>query len=285
MDAVRWSAVASGQRVPGVGANSGLVPERSEVIAKRAVGLRLTMGKQPLYKRIKAEITRSLVKGEWPPGAKLPSEPGLASRYRVGISTIRAAVRELELANVLVRAQGKGTFVTHFDQREGIHRFLNIVRSDGVAEAPYRRLVAFERTDAPSAVAEALQLTRAGRDGQVYKLSTLVSLSGKPIYSSNVFLPVGRFPGLRKLHVPDGSRSLYSIYQQKFNVNVIKVVDSITATPAAANVAKLTGLDVGAPVLCLNRVAYTYDGLPIEVRHNWINTAKHCYRIEQGDDG
>jgi len=221
------------------------------------------MAKRPLYKELREQLTRSLVAGEWRPGAMLPSEPRLAERYNVGISTIRAAVRELELANVLVRAQGKGTFVARFDEREGLHRFLNIFRDDGVAEAPHRRMLGFERLDPPTAVAEALRLPRTAGGGRVYKLTTLVSLAGTPIYVSNVFLPVAVFPHLRRAQLPDGDKSLYSLYQQQFNVNVTKVVDSITATPAPAMVAKLCDLRPGAPVLWLNRVSFTYNDLRV----------------------
>jgi len=243
------------------------------------------MTKRPLYKEVREQLTRSLIEGEWRPGAMLPSEPRLAERYHVGISTIRAAVRELELANVLVRAQGKGTFVTCFDEREGVHRFLNIVRDDGVAEAPHRRMLTFERIDAPTRIAEALHLPRNAGGGKVFKLTTLVSLAGKPIYHSNMFLPVNIFPRLKRTLLPDGDRSLYSLFQQQFNVNVTKVVDSITATPAPAIVAKLCELRPGTPVLWLNRIAYTYNDVRVEVRQNWLNTAHHCYRIAQGDGG
>ena len=56
------------------------------------------MAKHPLYKEVKQQLTRSLIDGEWRPGEMLPSEPRLAERYGVGISTVRAAVRELEQA-------------------------------------------------------------------------------------------------------------------------------------------------------------------------------------------
>jgi GntR family transcriptional regulator len=243
------------------------------------------MAKRPLYKEVREQLTRSLVAGEWRPGAMLPSEPRLAERYNVGISTIRAAVRELEVANVLVRAQGKGTFVARFDEREGVHRFLNVVREDGVAEAPHRRMLSFERIDAPPAIAEALHLPRKGAGGKVYTLSTLVSLAGKPIYHSNVFLSAAMFPHLRRSHLPDGDKSLYSLYQQLFNVNVTRVVDSITATAAPAIVAKLCDLRPGTPVLWLNRISFTYNDQRVEVRHNWLDTSHHCYRIAQGDGG
>lgn len=241
------------------------------------------MKKRPLYQEVREQLVSSLAVGEWPPGGMLPSEPKLAERFDVGISTIRAALRELEKANVLIRAQGRGTFVAQFDQREAVHRFLNIARRDGGAEAPSRKLLAFDRIAAPPAIAELLKLPRTGEGEKVYRLATLVSLSGVPVYYSNVFLPVAQFRGLRRANLPDGNRSLYSLYQQLFNINVTKVVDSIGAIPAPQVVARLCNLQAGDCVLCLNRVAYTYGGDPVEVRQNWVNTSNHCYRIEQGN--
>jgi GntR family transcriptional regulator len=191
-------------------------------------------------------------------------------------------VRELELANVLVRTQGKGTFVAQFDDRPAAHKFLNITRDDGSDARPHRRLLSFERIDAPEDIAELLRLGRAGESAQVFKLATLVSLSSQPVYFSNVFLPMAFFPRLRRTMLPDGGRSLYSLYQEHFNVHVITVQDSLTAKPAPAFAARQCELPAGAPMLHLRRVAFGYNGTRVEVRRNWINTAHHCYRLEQG---
>jgi len=241
------------------------------------------MAKHPLYKEVKQKLTRSLIDGEWRPGEMLPSEPRLAERYGVGISTVRAAVRELEQAKVLMRAQGKGTFVLHFEDRESIHRYLNIARHDGAPERPNRTVLSVDRIDAPVDIAEALQLPRAGEGQKVFKLSTLVRLDGTPVYHSNVFLPARLFPRMRKSLLPDGNKSLYSIYQQQFNINVTKVVDALSTVPAPVIVIRLCNMRPGAWVLLLRRVSFTYDDLPVEVRHNWVNTTDHCYRIVQGD--
>ncbi len=241
------------------------------------------MTKRPLYKEVREKLTRSLVDGEWRPGEMLPSEPQLADRYGVGISTIRAAVRELEDAKVLMRAQGKGTFVLHFDERESTHRFLNITRLDGTSLPTDRTMLSLARIAAPDDVAEALRLPRGGDKEQVYKLTTLVRLDGKPVYYSNVYLPAQAFPRLRKAQLPDGNHALYSLYQQHFNVNVTRVVDSLSTVPAPAEAARLCALRPGTWVLKLQRVAFTYSDVPVEARFNWISTAHHCYRIVQGD--
>jgi GntR family transcriptional regulator len=241
------------------------------------------MAKKPLYQEIRDKLTQSLMDGEWRPGQLLPSEPQLAKRYGVGISTVRAAVRELEQAKVLMRAQGKGTFVLHFDDRGSTHRFLNITRADGAAVPTDRKMVSLERVAAPADIAAALRLPRRGPNDDTFKMTTVVRLGGMPVYYSNVFVPTTIFPRLRKSLLPDGAKALYSLYQQNFNVNVIKVVDSLSTVPVPPEAARLCGLPSGTCVLRLRRIAFTYNDLPVEVRTNWISTARHCYRIVQGD--
>jgi GntR family transcriptional regulator len=66
-------------------------------------------GFQPLYREVKRLLTQSLIEGEWPAGAALPSETRLAERYNVSIGTLRKAIDELVAERVVTRHQGRGT--------------------------------------------------------------------------------------------------------------------------------------------------------------------------------
>lgn len=241
------------------------------------------MGGRILYKEVQRKITESLMAGEWTPGSRLPSEPKLAQRYNVGISTVRAAVRELELSHVLTRTQGKGTFVSFFHERKSTHRFLNVVAQDGTNETTDRRLISLERLQAPDDIADLLRLPHVGRGRQVFKLTTLLRYGEPVVELSNVFLPAALFPQLRKSFLPDGNESLYSLYQAHFNISVTQVIDSLSAVPASLAVAKMIEVDAGSSVLQLQRVAFDFNGTRVEVRRNWIRTDSHVYRIQQGD--
>ena len=72
----------------------------------------------PLYQQIKGLIVRGLEGGEWKPGESIPSEIELAARFKVSQGAVRKAIDELSAENLLVRRQGKGTFVaTHAEVR------------------------------------------------------------------------------------------------------------------------------------------------------------------------
>ena len=92
---------------------------------------------QPLYLQVKGLVEKSLAAGEWGPGAAIPSEALLAQRFGVSQGTVRKAIDALAGDNLVVRRQGKGTFVaTHTEERSSLFRFLRIRRNDGSDVAP-----------------------------------------------------------------------------------------------------------------------------------------------------
>ena len=96
---------------------------------------------QPLYLQIKALLEKSLEVREWGPGAAIPSEIELAGRFGVSQGTVRKAIDALAADNLVVRRQGKGTFVaTHTEEQASSFRFLRIRHNDGHDEYPASRL-------------------------------------------------------------------------------------------------------------------------------------------------
>ncbi|MFZ9351977.1 MAG: GntR family transcriptional regulator, partial [Polynucleobacter sp.] len=85
----------------------------------------------PLYQQIKDLLLESLQAGEWQPGQPIPSEMDLAERYKVSQGTVRKAIDALAAENVVVRHQGKGTFVASHREDAVQFRFLRLVPDDG----------------------------------------------------------------------------------------------------------------------------------------------------------
>src|SRR5919112_1620192 len=86
---------------------------------------------RPLYQQIKALITQSLQSGEWKPGELMPSEVELAARFKVSQGTVRKAIDELSAENLVVRRQGKGTFVATHHEARAQFRFLRLMPDAG----------------------------------------------------------------------------------------------------------------------------------------------------------
>jgi GntR family transcriptional regulator len=118
---------------------------------------RATPSFSPLYQQIKALLVGRLQAGEWQPGQAIPSEMDLAARFRVSQGTVRKAIDEMATDNLLVRRQGKGTFVATHAEQATQYRFLRLVPDDGGASAPLqRRLLDCRRMRAPAEVARLL---------------------------------------------------------------------------------------------------------------------------------
>jgi GntR family transcriptional regulator len=132
----------------------------------------------PLYQQIKGLITRELQAGVWKPGESIPSELELAARFKVSQGTVRKAVDELSADNLLVRRQGKGTFVATHAEQQIQYRFLRLMPDDGSDRGMARRLLDCRRTRAPADVARAL----ACKSGDaVVQLRRLLLHHDKPV--------------------------------------------------------------------------------------------------------
>ena len=153
---------------------------------------------QPLYQTIRDHILQRISEGEWAPGVALPSEAQLAKAYRVGISTVRAAVSKLVSADVLICHQGKGTFVTAHNLENDIYRFFHVVQSDGQKPLPKSHLLSFEKCRADSKTADILQLPHM--KPEVFRIRNLLLVSGQPQVASDISVPTDAIAGTVKSH-------------------------------------------------------------------------------------
>ena len=241
------------------------------------------MTRLPLYKEVKNRIVEGLIAGEWRPGEVMPSEPRLAERYRVGINTVRAALSELVVANILLRRQGKGTFVSLHASAQNIYSFFNLVRADGTRELPARRLVNLKKVAADDRTADLLQLPRTRAGSMIFRLKLLITLGGRTIALAEIAIPAALFAGLEKRGFEDGSVSLYGFYQENYGVTVVHAKDMLGAVKAGRADARALGVRAGEPLLEIARLAYTFNDRPVEIRTTRVHTGDYRYLVEQGD--
>ena len=212
----------------------------------------------------------------------LPSEPNLASRYGVSISTVRAAIGGLVAGNVLARKQGKGTFVSLHEQRRDIHQFFHVVRNDGVRELPRSELLSLRTAAADNEVADKLRLPRSTRAAQVYRIRNVLRVSDVPVVVSDVTIPCALLPGLDEETIRNGGDTLYAMYQMRFGLNIVRTVEQLRAGRADATAAKIFGMDPGDPILEVRRLAFTYNDAPVELRRIRVDTRDYFYHSDQG---
>ncbi|MCU0898309.1 MAG: GntR family transcriptional regulator [Burkholderiales bacterium] len=229
----------------------------------------------PLYRQIKRLITQSLESGEWKPGEAIPSELELAARYGVSQGTVRKAIDELAGENLLVRRQGKGTFVATHSEPRFQFRFLRLVPDEGEPEYPESRLLEVRRVRATAEMARVLDL-KAG-DGVVLVRRVLV-FTGEPVVLDEISLPATIFRGLDAAKFNEYHGSMYNLFETEFGTRMIRAEDKLRAVAADAATAEILRVDEGMPLLCVDRVAYTYGDRPVEFRRGLYRTEKHYYR-------
>src|SRR5262245_42849363 len=204
----------------------------------------------PLYRQIKALLVQSLGAGEWRPGAAIPSETELAGRYGVSQGTVRKAIDELAAEHILVRRQGKGTFVaTHHEQRQ-LFRFLRLVPFEGTLEYPDTRLLECRRTRAAADLARLLDL-KAG-DGIVYLRRLLIFQEAATVLDE-ISLPAALFKGLTPTKYEEHKGSLYRLFETEFGTRMIRADERLRAVAADAATAELLTVREGTPLLCVER--------------------------------
>ena len=188
---------------------------------------------QPLYRQIAGLITRSLDGGEWKPGEAIPSELELAARFKVSQGTVRKAIDELAGANLLVRRQGKGTFVaTHSEERTQF-RFLRLAPDDGSAERLARKFLDCRRMRPSNEVAQALDIPTSQA---VLQVRRLLYFRGAPVVMDDLWLPLGLFKGLTEQRLSEYEGPLYGLFEAEFGVRMIRAEERIlTADPRHAD--------------------------------------------------
>jgi GntR family transcriptional regulator len=229
----------------------------------------------PLYQQIKGLILQSLEAGEWKPGEAIPSEMDLAARFRVSQGTVRKAIDELAAENLVVRRQGKGTFVATHAEQHVRYRFLKLV-PDGSEEGPAQRsILDCRRLRASAEVARALAL-RTG--DPVVQVRRVLSFGGVPTILEDMWLPGNTFKGLTAEQLVAHQGPTYALFELEFGVRMVRAEEKIRAVAADTQQSVLLAVDEGAPLLSVERLSYTYNDVPMELRRGLYRTDTHHYR-------
>ncbi len=231
----------------------------------------------PLYQQIKRLITLRLQAGEWRPGEAIPSELELAARFKVSQGTVRKAVDALAADNLLVRRQGKGTFVSTHAEQNVQYRFLRLMPNDGPMVGAQRRFIDCRRLRAPADVARCLGLKSGDA---VVNVRRVLSFDAAPTVLDDIWLPGALFKGLTAERLADYKGPMYGLFESEFGVRMIRAEEQIRSVLADDASASLLGLEVGAPLLSVERLSMTYGDKAVELRRGLYNTSSHYYSNE-----
>ena len=231
----------------------------------------------PLYRQIKALILQAFEAGEWRPGQAIPSEQELAARFSVSQGTVRKAIDEMAADNLLVRKQGKGTFVASHNDPRALFRFLRLVPVDGDLSPPQSIPLDCWRAKAGQ---EASRMLAIEPGAPIIIVRRLLKFAARPVVIDEIYLPGEVFQGLSAETLQGWNGSLYSLFETRCGVRMIRAQERIRAVAADRGAAEALSVQEGTPLLSVERVTYTYGDRPVEWRRGLYSTAEHFYLNE-----
>lgn len=241
-------------------------------VAEAPLGESLTSS--PLYREVKTRLTRGLSTGEWKPGEAIPSESRLAERFGVSIGTVRKAIDELVAERILLRQQGRGTFVATHNEDRTLFYFFHIVGKDGSRELPTTDLLSFRKARANAMEAERLQVEVGA---SVFRIQNLLKLAGRPVLVDEISVAQALFPDLDEDVFGGREGTIYGLYQARYGITVTRISERISAAHAPVRTSRLLDITGDTPALVIKRVAYTYNDTPVEYRVSSVNSERHEY--------
>ena len=250
----------------------------SETLARKPLTAASTTGSaafSPLYRQIKDLLVQALDRGDWKPGEAIPSETELALRFQVSQGTVRKAVDELAAENLLLRRQGKGTFVSTHHEARVRFRFLRLAPNQGEVQPAESQVLDCRRVRASAEVARTLELK--GGD-PVVAIRRLLSFASVPTVVDDIYLPGALFKGL-SAELLNGYRGpLYGFFETEFGISMVRAEEKVRAVSADAEISSLLGVVQDTPILKVDRISFTYADRPVELRMGHYVTDRYHYR-------
>jgi GntR family transcriptional regulator len=230
------------------------------------------LGYQPLYKRVKALLVARIADGRWQAGQLIPNEFQIADEMEVSQGTVRKALHEMTADNLLVRKQGRGTFVASYDEERVLFQFFRLTPDAGMREFPDSTVLSLEDGACSLAERAALRLEQGKR---VWRLLRRRTLGETPVVIERIVLPAAIFPDLDRLgEIPN---NVYGLYSSRYGVTVARTVEKLKAVGADSAEARHLDCAFATPLLEIDRCAFGLDGRAVEWRVSRCLTTDHHY--------
>ena len=230
---------------------------------------------RPLYLQLRDALAERVAGGEWRPGAAIPNEGDLAREFGVSAGTMRKALDLLEDEHLLTRRQGRGTFVNDQSSEELAIRFCNVRKADG------RRIVSQFRdlkiSEETADEMERARLQLAPKD-RVFRAHRVRLDKDRPFMVETLSVPAALFPDLAKANA--AALPHVAELAQRHGILLGKAEERVSVETATTDIAKALEIEVGAPVVVLDRVVFGLDRRPVEWRMGRCHLAGGHYLAE-----
>jgi GntR family transcriptional regulator len=231
----------------------------------------------PLYQRLRDQIAGEITRNVWGPGVAIPTEAELAQTHQVAIGTVRKAIDLLVAEGLVVRSQGRGTYVRRPSFDSSLFRFFRFQGPDGLRRVPESRILDRRTAPGPFETTRALGLPEGA---EVLHLTRLRLIDHRPVLAEEIWLPAARFAPLMELATDAFGDLLYPLYERHCQAVVASARETLSVGVAAGEAATRLGIAPGTPVVTIERLALGYDDRPLEWRRSQGPADDFRYQIE-----
>ncbi len=236
-------------------------------------------GHLPLFEEVKQKMLDNIRNGVWTTDSMLPNELEVAAMFEVSQGTVRRAFRELVAQGILVRYQGRGTFVA--SQRRNVAAVrarINWFKCDEefAGDRLVKHITLFERIPASPKILRLMDLTPGD---EVFHIRRDIRLESNDavICFDDAYLPVARFEGLTEGMIRTShTETVYGFYEERFGLTAAYTRDVARAVLLNPEQAQLAQVPMPYPAIALQRHAYTIKNELIELRY-LVNVTERQY--------
>ena len=207
----------------------------------------------------------------------LYSQVGLHAEYGGVVPELasRDHVRKLlPLVRQTLADAGLGLFLEGHEREVGA-----VDLDDGEVGGMTRRFIDCRRLRAPADVAKWLELKTG--DAAIM-IRRLLLIGGSPVVLDEIWLPGTLFRGLTAEKLADYKGPMYGLFESEYGTRMIRADERIKAVAADEEAARWLKVNPGTPLLSVERVSFTYQDKPVEVRKGRYLTTQWHYHNELG---
>ena len=235
----------------------------------------------PLYSQLVGIVKRNISAGTLSPGDLLPSEADLCRTFDISRSTVRQAIGALEAEGLVVRKQGRGTYVAEPKMRrktETVYSFTSEISAMGLT--PSSTIIDFDIIDPTPDIVKVLELS--GPETKVYRFTRIRNVDGEPLILETSFYPVFIYPKQTRELL-----QTHSFYSLLYEVGIVpaSAVDSYEAVMMSRKEAEMLGCKSGSCGFFAQRRTYTESGMVYEFTQSLIRADRVKLEVKLHKDG
>lgn len=230
---------------------------------------------KPLYQQLMDVIIENIKNGTYKAGDKLPTETELEAIYNVSRITVRRAVKELCDKNILVKKQGKGTFVLDSSLRIRLNEISGFHEAvEERNQTAFSELLSLEKKKASDEFSEYLNIPDTS---DIIEVKRVMGHDDTVIFIDTCYLPCDRYPDIQKYLT--GNFSVYKILKTIYHIKMVNSEKVIKVRKAKKDEAAYLHCEEGDPVFDIFKIVYDENDTPVHVSISILNGANTSYMI------